>query len=221
MAQPIPPQTLEGSLIEKAAKATGRSIRQLAANAGMSDTRWRQVIKGWQNGPSGEPIAVHPPALTLARMALIVGLKPDELREANRGDAADLLDRMGDGLDARIAEELAQDPGGTLMRNADGTYSVVQVKRYSTPVPMHMPMPRPKTLHGGTRISAPAAPEGELDEIDLIYASTMSAREKLLRIRQVLELRALADAEDGATREEAPAVEAGADEEVAEEPGSD
>lgn len=50
----------------------------------------------------------------------------------------------------------------------------------------------------------PSSGASQLDEIDLIYASNMSAREKLLRIRQVLELRAQAEAEETRAREKAP-----------------
>lgn len=94
MNAPQPPQTPEGRLIEAAAKATGQSARSLAANAGMSDTRWRQIVRGHQPGPGGEPIPVKPPALTLARMAFVVNLVPEQLSEVGRDDAADLLVRL-------------------------------------------------------------------------------------------------------------------------------
>ena len=80
--------------------------------------------------------------------------------------------------------------------------------------------PRPNTIVGFGHVSSRPAP----DEIDLIVASNMPAREKLLRIRQVLELRAQVEAElremagDGtAEHEEAPAADAGASGENASE----
>ena len=60
----------------------------------------------------------------------------------------------------------------------------------------------------GTLLVAEAKTLHHPDEIDLIYQSrTMTAREKLLRIRQVLQLRALAEQEADET---APAADAGA-----------
>lgn len=84
-------QTPEGRLIEEVTKASGRSIRSLAANAGMSDARWRQIMKGFQSGPGGEPVRVVAPAKTLARMATVLRLKPEEVAGSGRTDAAELM----------------------------------------------------------------------------------------------------------------------------------
>jgi hypothetical protein len=98
MAQDVPGQSPEGRLIEEAAKATGRSIRALAANAEMSDTRWRQVIRGHQVGPAGRIIEARASSTALARMAMAVGVTPEQLEEVDRPDAADeqrhLLDEV-------------------------------------------------------------------------------------------------------------------------------
>jgi hypothetical protein len=165
MADETPGQTPEGRLIEKAAKASGRSIRALAANAGMSDTRWRQVVRGYQQNSSGITIEARATPQTLARMAISAGVTPGELEEAGREDAAE--------QQRRILNQMATD-------------SVA-------PLPV-------------------GAPGQQSDEIDMIVASNMTAREKLLRIRQVLELRAQADADELRTagQQQAPADEAGA-----------
>lgn len=94
MGQQTPRQTREGRLIEEATKASGRSIRGLAANAGMSDTRWRQIMKGSQPGPGGEHIQVVAPAMTLAKMAVVLGLAPEQVAKTGRTDAADLMPRL-------------------------------------------------------------------------------------------------------------------------------
>jgi hypothetical protein len=173
-------------MIEAAAKATGRSVRKLAANAGMSDTRWRQVVKGWQPGPGGTKLEVHAPPMTLARMALVCGtVTSTDLREAGRADAADLLDRMGDEIEDLTGQALTADSGINLTQWVSDRRQILRRAR-AEGEPLVGPIDR-----------------GQPDEIDLIYASQMSAREKLLRIRQVLELRALADAEDAAQREAA------------------
>lgn len=145
MAQETPGPTPEGSLIGEAAKASGRSIRQLAANAGISDTRWRQITRGWQENAKGKVIEARASDTALARMALVLELTPEDLVTVGRRDAAQELTRL---------------------------------------------------LHGRLAVMEPR----RADEIDLIYASKMSAREKLLRIRQVLELRVLAEAEEAASR---------------------
>lgn len=87
-----PPPTPEGALLAEAARRTGRSARSLARQAGISDTHWRYVTRGWRHNPAGGPaLRVHAPAGTLARMAAIVGLNPDDLIKASRPDAAEVL----------------------------------------------------------------------------------------------------------------------------------
>lgn len=94
MAQETPRQPREGRLIEAAATASGLSVKKLSANAGISDTRWRHIVRGWQPGPGGAVNPVTAPAMTLARMAFAVGVPPEELAKTGRTDAADLLERM-------------------------------------------------------------------------------------------------------------------------------
>jgi hypothetical protein len=94
MGHTTPDQTPEGRLIEQAATYSGRSARALSANAGMSDTRWRQVVRGWQPGPAGTPVEARASAVTLARMALAVGVSADQLTEVGREDAAVQLQRI-------------------------------------------------------------------------------------------------------------------------------
>jgi hypothetical protein len=89
-----PAQTPEGRLIEEATKASGRSVRTLAANAGISDTRWRHIVKGWQSTPGGGQAPVRAPAATLARMAYALGLTPEQLDEVGRSDAVPELQRL-------------------------------------------------------------------------------------------------------------------------------
>lgn len=94
MTADLPPQRPEGKLIEDAVKADGRSVRSLAARAGMSDARWRQIVKGNQSMGNGHFNEVIAPALTLARMALVLGVIPEALESANRADAAGMLRRL-------------------------------------------------------------------------------------------------------------------------------
>jgi lambda repressor-like predicted transcriptional regulator len=148
MTDDLPPQRPEGALIQASLKRDGRSIRQLATLAGISDGRWRQVMKGHLTG-GGHVQEVIAPAATLARMAAVLGISAEDLERVGRKDAADLLDKFA-GVGAR---------------------------------------PSPPRTDG------PLA-----DEIDLIYASNMTARQKLERIRMVLTLRAQAEAEEAELR---------------------
>lgn len=150
MTSSLPPQRPEGKLLQSALTADGRSIRQIASSAGISEARWRQIIKGSMT-MSGHMTEVISPPATLARMAYALNVTPKQLRAAGRDDAALLLEH--------------------LLKDAQRGTSVV---------------PLPAT--GGTG--------GAADEIDLIYASrSMTDREKLVAIRQVLQLRARVEAE--------------------------
>lgn len=150
-----PPQRPEGKLLQDALQTTGRSIRQVAAEAGMSDARWRQLVKGSMN-KGGHVVEEIAPAHTLARMAQVVGVTAEQLRHADRPDAASALESLTKGS-----------KGGGLQVVA--------------------------SIHAGHAA----------DEIDLIYESSMSATQKLEAIRKVLLLRAQADAEKAAKREQA------------------
>lgn len=145
----------EAMLLEAFTEQDSRSIRQLAAEAGISDGRWRQVLKGSMTS-GGHTLPVVAPAATLARMAYVLGVPSAGLDRAGRADAAQAL------------EKLRSQP--------------------------HKPAP----------IESLATQSGGPDEIDLIYASTtMTAREKLQRIRMVLQLRAQAEQEEAPSHDEA------------------
>jgi len=169
MTTELPAQRPEGKVIQDALAADGRSVRKVAALAGMSDARWRQIVKGSMQIVQGVFNEVIAPPATLARMAFAVGVRPEQLAQAGRTDAADLLSRMEeDGISLIASRSLTMAAGGS------------------------------------ARSSDP-------DEIDMIYASTtMSARQKLERIRMVLALRAQAEAEEAQApaQQQAPAIDA-------------
>jgi len=88
--RPEPPP--EGKLIADAAARNDLSIREAARRAGISYGRWRQITSGYQNVSPGEFAAVHAPARTLARMAAVVGVTPEQMEgEGQRPDAAEIL----------------------------------------------------------------------------------------------------------------------------------
>lgn len=75
----------EGALIEAARERAGLSQNAAAAEAGITGTHWRTIVRGGVAMTS--PRGVN----TLARMAAVVGVAPDELRDAGRPDIAERL----------------------------------------------------------------------------------------------------------------------------------
>jgi hypothetical protein len=72
------------------------SMREAARRAGMSASAWTQNEQGWRKVAPGVTIPVRATADKLARMALVVGAKPERLREAARSDAAAILQKLID-----------------------------------------------------------------------------------------------------------------------------
>lgn len=87
-----PQAPAEALLIDSAQKSAipRLSMRKAAEMAGMSEGRWRQIVKGYQGTGTGR-LAVIAPDETIARMALVVGVTADDLDEAGRPDAAEVL----------------------------------------------------------------------------------------------------------------------------------
>lgn len=90
------PQRPESKLIQDALAADGRSIRQVAPLAGITEARWRQLIKGSMT-MGGNVVEQTAPAATLARMALVLGLTAADLAKAGRPDAAVQLESLLEG----------------------------------------------------------------------------------------------------------------------------
>lgn len=86
-----PEQRPEGALIAAALKRSRMSQRQAAAKAGISENRLRAIVHGYQTVSAGTYAPVRGPADTVARIANVAGVTPDQLEEAGRGDAAEEL----------------------------------------------------------------------------------------------------------------------------------
>lgn len=112
----------EAVLIEQRRAALGISIADAAKTATISESRWRQITKGFQQATPDTRIPVTAPARTLARMARAVGATADELDAAGRGDAADILrtpppENLGAAL-ARLIPAQAASPADQLEETA-------------------------------------------------------------------------------------------------------
>jgi hypothetical protein len=87
-----PEQPPEGKLIAAAAERQDLSIREAARRAGISYGRWRQIVTGYQNVSPGSYAPVHAPARTLAKMAAVVRVTPEQMEtEGERPDAAAVM----------------------------------------------------------------------------------------------------------------------------------
>lgn len=98
-----PEQRPEGRLIAAALRRSKLSARRASQLAGMSDGRWGQIVRGYQTMGDDVFAAVRAPADTLARMAKVVGVTPEQLEAAGREDAAEELREL-------VADALAQPP---------------------------------------------------------------------------------------------------------------
>ena len=89
----------EAQLIERRRLALPKqrsAIAKVAKEAGISEGRWRQIAKGYQQVDKSTRALVRAPAETLARMAFAVGATAGDLHEAGRGDAAEELEVLGE-----------------------------------------------------------------------------------------------------------------------------
>lgn len=108
--RPEPPPW--GVLITAALRAAGLSAREAARRAGISEGRWRQIAGGYQVVSPRVYAQVRGPAGTLAKMAAVAGVTPEQLTTAGRDDAARVMlrqrqDRPGD--DEMLARVRAMD----------------------------------------------------------------------------------------------------------------
>jgi transcriptional regulator with XRE-family HTH domain len=79
-----------GVLIKRALVTAGLSQRAAAKRAKISETRWRQIAAGYQV-INKQRVADPGPGGTLARMARVVDVTPEELDAVDRPDAAAAL----------------------------------------------------------------------------------------------------------------------------------
>lgn len=83
-------RTPEGALLGAAIQQSGMSRNQVAAQVDLSSTQVANYITGVDN-KGGE---VNIPPLRLAKLAALLGIGEDELRDAGREDAAKVLASM-------------------------------------------------------------------------------------------------------------------------------
>ena len=83
--------TPHGRLLETAREQLGYSKRRAAAEAGISEARWRQIVTGIRRAGGGVTLPVNPRPETLASMARAVDVQPDVVLRAAGLDAPPTL----------------------------------------------------------------------------------------------------------------------------------
>lgn len=86
--KPEPPA--EAALIKRVREARRLTIPDVATRAGMSPSRWSQIENGYER-KSGAYVSVRAPSATLAHMASVLDVRAEQLVEAGRSDALDVL----------------------------------------------------------------------------------------------------------------------------------
>lgn len=82
-------------LIEQRRKQRGLSVRAAAASAGLSEGRWRQIAKGYQQAAAGVRVPVNAPDETLRRMSVAAGVMADELDAIGEYEIAEMIRAEG------------------------------------------------------------------------------------------------------------------------------
>lgn len=101
------------------------SVLKAAKLAEISEARWRQLAKGYQQVTAETRVPATAPAETLARMAKAVGATPEQLEAANRSDAASAMrDNRPEAADG--SGPAAYDPQAAARHTLAHTWSVAE-----------------------------------------------------------------------------------------------
>lgn len=129
-------QRPEGVLIQRVMQQRGLSASRVARLAGISPERWRQITNGYEAAGRGQRVEVIAPAGTLAKMAHAIGISPEQLEEAGRTDAAQVLRDLQQvqpqpvtSLDVSVLRAIANSPDRPehLRRIAEGLIPMVEM----------------------------------------------------------------------------------------------
>lgn len=81
------------------------SIREAARRAGISESRWRQVEKGYASVGAGQFKPAIASDLTLSAMAIAIGLDGNDLRGVDRDRAAQIIDAQQEAATAQVSTQ--------------------------------------------------------------------------------------------------------------------
>ena len=102
------------------------SVLKAAKLADMSEARWRQLAKGYQQVTAETRVPATAPAETLARMAKAVGATPEQLEAANRPDAASAMRDTRPEVDNESGPEPAYGPQAVARHTLGHTWSAAE-----------------------------------------------------------------------------------------------
>lgn len=113
--RPEPPR--EAPLIDAARRRARITVREAARQSRVSEAHWRQIISGYESLGGGEYREVHAKPETLARIAQVVGITPDQLIKVGREDAARALEE--------ITPDPAPEPEPAYTPPVDAVYAIL------------------------------------------------------------------------------------------------
>lgn len=88
------PTTAEGGLLRVRREMLGLTAEQACEGTPIGRSKWGDVERGRTHGTRDKPAEEwHAPESVVAVMAMRLGVTPDELRQAGRPDAAEILER--------------------------------------------------------------------------------------------------------------------------------
>ncbi|WP_344610337.1 hypothetical protein [Dactylosporangium salmoneum] len=129
-----------GELLEPARADLRISVREAARRAGISDTRWRQLVAGTASGGAGQRISVRPTERTVVAMALAVKADPGAALGAAGFDAepGPKLAAVVDEVWAKIShlQPSGGSPARTPVRQGQGfdlQYELTRIRRLDEP----------------------------------------------------------------------------------------
>lgn len=161
-----PAQRPEGRLLADALKRDGRSANKAAEEAGISGTRWRHIVNGYQPVGRGQFVEVVGPASTLARMARTLDVTAAELEAAGRADAAEELRSIVAG-ESHFSDFIAENRRRTWVQDR-----LVAIGRELTELAAEL-----ARIDGGGPVTPPPW-ESELHRLAAYRTDTPSARER-------------------------------------------
>ena len=88
------PSTAEGKLLRARRDMLGLTAQQASEGTAIGRSGWGDIERGRTRAAKGKPPEEwHAPASDVAIMAIRLGVRPDELRQAGRADAAEIVER--------------------------------------------------------------------------------------------------------------------------------
>jgi transcriptional regulator with XRE-family HTH domain len=145
-----PDQSPEGELISQVMAREGLTIRGLARDLKMSDTRIGQIVRGYQTLKADTFFAVRGPTKTVARIAELLKIDPADFDGAGRSDVADLMRKWAKADASHVQAPVTTPP--TTERSDDDTQRRLRILETRANEGPHVKEPKRRRVgdHGET-----------------------------------------------------------------------